>query len=302
MEYRIGVPAGIGDVSWIWSKLCTLKDDKFTIYTPETTPMRTFQWLHLLGEKVIPMVGKFDYNTILKSEAIHGYGTYKESWEDITKMHDEGEVIYLQPNQNFLKGIPLAEWIPDLGIDFHYPLHISKEDEVSGGDLLRLAGGGSYNLGIHMASMKGVRAWKAWLPEDWAIFIRGVKKAFPELKIVLLGGGWDLDMGLELKSLLPKENLVDLIGRTNIGQVITILRSLSYYVGYSSGLNVMCNVMNKPCTALWPDWQEHHIYPHADPKDVVSRRYMGFVYDSPKRILTRIKGAIQRGMEESHGW
>lgn len=302
MNYKIAVPAGIGDVSWIWSKLSTLKDDTFTIYTPDTKPMRTYQWLHLLGDRVIPAIGKHDYNSLLFQENFKGYANYTQSWEEILSLHEEGEIIHLQPNQHFLKGKPLADWIPGLGIDFHYPLYISESDKTSAMELLELAGGGPYNLGIHMASLKGVKAWKAWLPEDWAIFIKRVKKTFPELRIVLLGGGWDLDMALELKQLLPKEKIVDLIGRTTIGQVITILGSLSYYVGYSSGLNVMCNVLNKPCTALWPDWQELHIYPHADPKNVLDRDYMGFVYADPSRIFSRVKEAIGKGMESSRGW
>ena len=301
MEYKIAVPAGIGDVSWIWSKLVTLKNDSFMIYTPETWPMRTYEWLKLLPG-VTPMIGKHDYKTLLRAEAMKGYHNYTQSWGEIKSMYEEGETIYLQPNQHFLLGRSLAEWIPDLDIDFHYEMNIPEVEESSALELLESTGVVRYSLGIHMACLKGVKAWRAWYPTDWMKFIKLVKRSFPELKIVLIGGSWDLDMGLELRALMPRENFIDLIGRTTIGQAISILGRLSYYIGYSSGLNVMCNVLRKPCTALWPDWQSAHIYPHADPKMVVDRTYMGFVYEDPERIFMRIKESIKKGMEENNGW
>uniref|UniRef100_A0A6H1ZPT8 Putative glycosyltransferase n=1 Tax=viral metagenome TaxID=1070528 RepID=A0A6H1ZPT8_9ZZZZ len=300
MDYRIAVPAGIGDVSWIWSKLSTLKNDTFTIYTPQTWPMRTYEWLRLLP-RVTPMIGKFEYNTILTWENLHNYSKYDQSWKSIVDSYGEEEVIYLQPNQHFLAGKPLSEWIPDLDIDFHYPIYVTAGEEANGLSLLRIHGGGKYNLGIHMACLRGVEAWNAWRPESWAKFITLVKKEFPELKIVLLGGNWDLDMALQLKELMPEEEFVDLIGRTTIGEVLSILKELSYYVGYSSGLNVMCNVLRTPCTALWPDWQLPHIYPHADPEMVRDRTYMGFVYDDPEIIFNRVKDSIRTAMEVSDG-
>ena len=81
MHYNVAVPAGIGDVSWIWSKLSTIKDATFTIYTPDTWPQRTFDWLKLLGPKVIPALGKHGYNDILMRENMYGYSDYS-SWKE----------------------------------------------------------------------------------------------------------------------------------------------------------------------------------------------------------------------------
>ena len=289
---KVAVPAGIGDVSWIWSKLINIPG-RFQIYTPDTYPQRTFQWLHLLGDRVIPAIGKHGYNEILTQEARLGYENY-DSWERIKGLYSEGEVIYLQPNQWFLSGKSLSSWLPDIKTNFHYPLHIPAKDLVSGLGMLR----GKKSLGIHMASIKGARNWNCWLPEDWVNFINIIHREYPDLQMVLLGGIWDLDMAMEvLGGLDSKIPVLDLIGKTNIGQAITILNNLTYYIGYSSGLNVMMNVLDKSCTALWPKHQREHMYCHADPKQVEERRYLGFVYDDPERIFTRIRSIIQGAID-----
>ena len=279
--YKIAVPAGIGDVSWIWSKLSTIKDARFEIYTPDTYPQRTFGWMDLLGYKVVPMIGKHGYNDILMQEILKDY-TYNNTWEEILSKHEPDDVIYLQPNQWFLQGRSLESWIPDLKTDFHYPIYLSV-------DVFKVVknwiGNIELPIGIHMASIKGARAWKAWMPNDWSNFISIMKEKNPKATFILLGGSWDLDMALEVRTLLGKEfDVLDLVGKTSIGSVIEILKRLTYYVGYSSGLNVMMNVLDKPCTALWPDWQNLHMNCHVEPRMVENRDYMGFVYDNPEKI------------------
>ena len=290
---KVAVPAGIGDVSWIWSKLSTIQDKGFQIFTPDTTPQRTFYWLHLLGSRVIPAIGKHGYNDILTQESRKGYEEYT-SWKEILKNYEEDEVIYLQPNQWFLKGRSLESWLPDLKTDYHYPIYESPQDDEIGKKLIE---GYRYPVAMHMGCVRGAKAWNTWLAEDWAAFIVALKKEFPEIQPILMGGIWDLDMAMEVMGRLPEDiKVVDLIGRTTIGQAITILRNVTYFVGFSSGLNVMCNVLNKPCTAMWPKHQRDHIYPHADPKMIDERTYLGFCYDDPSRIVIRLSSSLRKEM------
>lgn len=287
---KIAVPAGIGDVSWIWSKLINIPDTIFEIYTPDTYPQRTFYWMKLLGDRVIPSLGKHGYNDILLNEMMRNYENYS-SWKSILDKHEEHEVIYLQPNQWFLSGKWLRDWMPDLETNFHYDMFIDPKDEQSALEKIKYI---KNPIGIHMASIKGSRAWNAWLPEDWTIFIEELHKNFPDATPVLLGGNWDMDQAMEVIGRLdPKIPILDLIGKTNIGEAITILKNLKYYIGFSSGLNVMMNVLGKPCTAMWPKHQREHMYCHVDPKMIDDRKYFGFVYDDPKRILLRCKPIIE---------
>lgn len=292
---KLAVPAGIGDVSWIWSKFCHMDCD-FEIYTPDTFPQRTFEWLKLLP-RVTPKIGKHGYNDLLTMENLKGYASY-DSWDRILKAYEEGEIIYLQPNQHFLAGRDLRDWLPDLPTEYHYNMIIPKETKLSGVGLLGLRDGEVLPkfMGIHMSSMKGIRGWEAWLPEDWVKFLQFVHKDFPDVEFIFLGGLWDQDTGLEVQGLLEDTDIMfnNLIGRTSIGEAITILSLLKYYVGFSSGLNVMCNVLKIPCTALWPQHHKPHIYPHSDPEMVMDQTYLGFTYDEPHRIYTRIRSVLRR--------
>ena len=303
-HFNIAVPAGIGDVSWIWSKLSTIKDATFTIYTPDTWPQRTLGWLKLLGPRVTPALGKFGYNDILMRENLYNYADYS-SWKELLEKNKE-EVIYLQPNQSFLKGKQIETWLPDLEMDYHYPMIISDSDKASlfakmkeeiskfsfrEGEAVPL-------LGIHMACLKGAKAWKAWLPEDWDKFFRLVNLEYPDYVFVLMGGYWDRDMADEVIGRLRDTDIkiINMIGKTNIAEAIYLLSKLNYYVGYSSGLNVMLNVLGKPCTTLWPDWQDQHMYCHVDPKMIEDGRYTGYVYEEPFRIFDRIATKLKEAL------
>jgi len=256
---------------------------------------RTFYWLSLLGDRVIPAIGKHGYIDILWSENVKEYSNY-DSWKKILEKHDDGEVIYLQPNQFFLQGRSLQSWLPDLETNFHYPMFLPTLEENSGYALIDDC---KYNLALHMGSIKGGRAWNTWTSEDWVKLIVQLHKEFPEIRFVLMGGVWDLDMAMEVIGQLPKDiKVLDLVGRTNITQAIAILKKVIYYIGFSSGLNVLMNVMNLPCTALWPKHQREHIYCHADPETIASRNYLGFVYDDPYRIVIRIRPIIKRELEK----
>lgn len=287
---KVAVPAGIGDVSWIWSKLISL-GTSVEIFVPKGYPARTYPWLKLLPG-VIPGIGNHGYNDLYLQMMIKGWKT----WEEAMACHKEGEIIYLQPNRHFLDGGTLSEWIPDLKTNYHYPINISKEDKDNA---LKMIDGNKLNIGIHMACRKGNLAWETWLPKEWEDLLRLLAKDFPEVQFILLGGLWDLDNGMELQGRLKGQvKILDLIGKTNISEVISILDSLVYYIGYSSGLNVMMNVLGKPCTALWPSWQDKHMYGHADPEMVAKREYLGFQYDDPEVIYYRVKNIIKKRIDQ----
>ena len=46
--YRVVVPAGIGDFSWMWNKFSTVKDAQWEIYSPDTFPQRTKEFVDVL--------------------------------------------------------------------------------------------------------------------------------------------------------------------------------------------------------------------------------------------------------------
>ena len=227
---------------------------------------------------------------------LHGYrdiivwGSSKgaKTWEETVENFGEGEFIYIQANEHLGQGRRLEEWMPDLDTDFHYKFNFDIKEPYLG-----ISHIGPF-MGIHMASMKGIRAWKAWLPEMWHAFMQCVHKDFPEITFVILGGTWDIDTAVEVMGLADgKLPIIDLTGKTKITDAIKVLNEIDYYVGYSSGLGVLANVLGKPSTSLWPIHQAELMYSWADPEMIETRDYMGFVYDSPERIYNRIKPKLK---------
>lgn len=286
-KIKLAVPSGIGDFSWIWSKLSTVPDVEWTFFVPDAYPQRTKQYVDLLPN-CKGSLGQHNYNDILNWQRWHPGKT----WEEILKTYDEGDVIYIEANKHLESGKPLNDWLPDLHVDFHYQLPTIEAQGLARVPI----------LAFHMASIRGIRNWNAWLPETWAAFLTVFRQYFPDWQFIALGGGWDLDTVAELKGRLPDGfPLLDYVGKTSITEVINILNTADYYVGYSSGLNVIRNVLGKPCTALWPKHQIELMYSHVDPKQVASRNYMGFVYDTADRIFFRIKPKIKELVNHEQG-
>jgi ADP-heptose:LPS heptosyltransferase len=281
--YRVVVPSGIGDFSWMWNKLSTIKDATWEIYVPDSYPQRTKQYIDLLPNAK-GMLGNHDYRDIITWGSAKGAKT----WEQTVKNFGDGEYIYLQANEHLGQGRLLEDWMPDLGSDFHYKFNFNtKEPHFLDPD------SGPY-MTIHMASMRGIRAWKAWMPESWVAFFELIHKDFPDFTFVLMGGIWDEDTALEVVGLSNnKFNIIDLTGRTKITDAIRVIDNSIYYVGYSSGLGVIANVLNVPSVSLWPVHQAELMYSWPDPETVRNRDYMGFVYDAPERIYNRIKPKLK---------
>lgn len=285
--YKIVVPAGIGDVSWLWSKLSTIDDAQFEIFSPNTYPQRTKVFCDTLA-KAKGGLGNHSYRDIM----VWGSNKGRDSWQETVNSFGEDEFIYIQANEHLGQGKRLEEWMPDLGVDFHYGFNFDFKEPYFTEE-------GPY-MALHMASIKGIRAWKAWLPEMWYAFLQAIHKDFPDIRFVILGGTWDIDTASELIGLADgKLDLTDLTGKTTIKEAIRILDSVDYYIGYSSGLGVLSNVLWTPSTSLWPSHQSELIYSWPDPRMIESRDYMGFVYDAPERIYNRIKPKLREVFDGS---
>ena len=278
-KFKVVVPAGIGDWSWIWSKLSTIPDTEWIVYPPDTFPERTSAYLKLLP-RIKGVLGQHTYSDIL----VWGGKFLGKTWKETVENCKDETFIYLQANEHLGHGKPLASWMPDLATDYHYPINYKSDFKLPEGKY----------MAFHMASMRGIRTYNAWLPETWADFLQAFHKMFPDWKFVAMGGAWDVDTVWELEGILDdKFPLINLVGKTKIEDAIKIIKNADYYMGFSSGLNCIANVVSTPCCALWPKEQMELMYSHVDPAMVATRDYMGFLYDSPHRVFLRIKNKLK---------
>lgn len=182
------------------------------------------------------------------------FWTNKPTWAQVRK-HDP---LLIEANKHLEEGLRLEEWLPDLPTNFHYPLFISEQDKNRGREITaRAILGDRFSpghpmpegpvVGISCASYKGSDAWRTWGKDEWVDFLRRVMAL--GWRPLLVGGGWD-DLTYTVACEL---DLPSTVGKTSVPQMIEQMDILDAYIGFSSGMNVIRTVLDRPAFALWPE-------------------------------------------------
>jgi len=272
----VGVPSGIGDVSWAYSKLCNT-GEPIEYEVADGWPYRTTQFLELLPGVAKATYGQFQYNEIMSFEHATGIGDHP-TWAQVRAVSSR---VLIAPNRHLELGRRLEDWLPDLPTNFHYKIHIPKEDREKAFAALRPFKPPLW--GISAASYRGSEAWKTWGREEWVRFLRRLEAEVGGT-IILLGGFWD-----DLTHALAAEGWPELVGKTSIGTAIEILKHLDGYIGFSSGLGILRTVLNKRVFMMWPDHQLELSTSWAPPHMLESGRYAASRWMHPDEVWVRVK-------------
>jgi hypothetical protein len=264
---KIICPAGIGDWSWMWSKLVSVKNEIDSVRVIDGAPRRTVPYVKACGvedanydidfpEKDEISITRGNYQMILTVESHQGLMWHQRpTWEKIRSLGVP--TLLLEANQHLEQGLPLHEWLPDLPTDYHYPLFVSDTDRASGRKKTLNAITGTPReaghpmtegpvVGFSCASYKGSDAWDTWGREQWVDFLTRIMAL--GWRPLAVGGGWDdLTYTVALELDLPHT-----VGKTSVTEMIAQMEYLDAYIGFSSGMNVIRTVLNKPAMALWP--------------------------------------------------
>jgi hypothetical protein len=292
-NWTFGLPSGIGDVSWAYSKLVHLGPQAYQI--ADGWPHRTVPFMELLpGVIDLPPdpsgkinkdvhYGQFSFQDIVNFEHLQEIETTPK-WADIAKKNLG--VTLIQPNRHLEMGRRLEDWCPDLPTDFHYQIDISAEDSIKARN--KLVGKPKPWTGISAASYRGSEAWKTWGYGEWSPFL---KKYHQEVggTIFLLGGFWD-----DLTDTLAADGWTSLVGKTSVGTVIETLRLLDYYIGFSSGLGVIRTVLKKNAFMLWPDFQAELSTSWAPPDMLENGTYVAQLWRPHELVFKRITTWLER--------
>lgn len=272
--YNVTVPSGIGDVSWIYSKLCHA-DKPIWFEVADGWPYRTAPFLELLPNVAVAKYSDVNYTTICVLQGS------TPSWKTIVDRR--AGMIYLEANQHLERGKRLEEWLPDLPTDFHYPIPgPSLRDLSVVNRLLHWETLPRPLIGISAASYRGHRAWNTWGYDQWSPFLKALTEETGGT-VILLGGFWD-----DLTHELTLEGYLDIVGKTNIPQAIEVLRRLDHYVGFASGLGILRTVLSKSAYMLFPSHLEMLMTSWAPPEMLESHTYDFSVWDDPKLIFPRV--------------
>ena len=273
----LDIPSGIGDVSWILSKLVHVKDREIHLRVADGWPHRTVKFLQLFPWIASAEYGAFNYEDIF---AFQSYNKDLVTWEAIKELTN----CPLAPNYHLERGKPLADWLPDLPTEFHYEIPVSEEEQDAA---FRCLGGLKRPIvALSAASYRGSEAWKTWEVNEWMDFLCKLRELYGQFTVLLMGGFWDdltasLAFDLHKKAFLHRE----VVGRTSIGAAIEVLRHVDRYVGFSSGLGIISTVLRKPTFMLWPNHQVELSTSWAPPKMLESRQYMMSGWRNPDDVL-----------------
>jgi hypothetical protein len=276
-----GVPSGIGDVSWIYSKLKHCGPAIWEV--ADGWPHRTAPYLKLLDNVVEASYGQFTYNDILRLEHLQGYREHAK-WNDIERKQ-MGRIL-IECNQHLEMGRRLEDWLPDLECDFHYPINIPEDEKARAVKLLSTLKRPIW--GISAASYRGSEAWKTWGYEEWKDFLKRFEAEFGGT-VLLMGGFWD-----DLTSTLASEGYRDIVGKTSVPAMVHVLDLIDGYIGFSSGMGIIRTVLKKPVFMMWPDHQIELSTSWAPQWMLDEDRYMTSLWRSVDLVFKRVKIWMER--------
>lgn len=251
-KIRLVSPAGIGDWAWIWVKLYAVRDEIEFVGIVDGAPRRTVPFVKACG-----IESDYDravtYRMIQIFEQQHGLDWKSEpTWERIRKIGTAN--ILLEANQHLEQGLPLADWLPDLPAEYHFPLNISDDDKAraeitTAREMMAHPMKEGPVVGISCASYRGSEAWRSWGLEQWKDFLTRVMKT--GWRPLLVGAGFDdLTYAVACDLEIPST-----VGKTSVPQMAWQMNLLDSYIGYSSGMNVIRTIWNRPAMAIWPDFE-----------------------------------------------
>lgn len=281
----VTVPSGIGDVSWIYSKLCNA-GVPISYELADGWPYRAVPYMQMLEHCAGAKYSDVEYGTIVR------LAERARLWRDI--IAEPKGIYYLECNQHLERGQRLEDWLPDLPTSFHYKLaDPSPRDLVIVNGLLDWETVARPVIGISAASYRGSKAWDTWGYDQWSPFLKALR-AKTGGTIVLLGGFWD-----DLTHSIAQDGYSDFVGKTSVSQAVEVLRRLDYYVGFSSGLGILRTVLAKPTYMLWPDHQAALASSWAPLDMIASGAYAHSHWLKPNEVLARVMDVFPQG-EQLH--
>jgi hypothetical protein len=282
---RIGVPSGIGDISWIVSKLVNAPQwpNQIEIVIADGWPFRAQPYLEMLG--IRSSYGEFKFDDIIsflnyEDEGVKRLERFK-TWEGI--VNSGFGCVLIQPNWHLEMGRPLDNYLSDLKTDYHYKLKIP--DIRSKKWYNELTNSSSKWIGVSAASYRGAKAWKTWDHDQWVPFCKLLIK--DGYSICLIGGAWD-----DLTSTLEEElgdRCLNLVGKTTFPEACAVHEFCDFYIGFSSGLGIIRSVMGLSTMMLWPEHQQPLSMSWADPEDVASGKYVASQYMDIRPVYNLFK-------------
>lgn len=272
----VWVPAGIGDFSWVYSKLSPLgrKLDVKCFDSSDTGRGRDFARWNL------PLVNTFEYVKDATYEEIVKRTSDNMPWYESLSFEDwQGldEPVYFGLNGELEAGRRLENIIPVLGCDFNYEIPAATEirDEMEGLNANRVI--------LHTQSVRSCQFWGAWMPSDWIELARLISEKNPDVEFTVLGAKQDEDALMEIFNGVPLAKA--LIGE-KFEYVLQEIAVSQYVVSFCSGIAIVANVMGVPSAMFYHKHLKDLWWSWASPQSIGDGTYVPMSHwTSPRGVF-----------------
>ncbi|MES2514549.1 MAG: glycosyltransferase family 9 protein [Bacteroidota bacterium] len=183
-------------------------------------------------------------NTHLTLSAFLGKEVYI-NYKGMTSLQSSKAIHFIEPKPNthdalqhvFLTS-PTAT-LSDLDFNIHYTSTHANDFGLSKNYVV-----------IQVSSANNNAPYKNWAFENWLQLFKHLQTNFPNTQLVVLGDKTEVQLNEKLTD-GNDQNLVSLIGKTTLNDVMEILHHSQFYIGLDSGLMHMAVALNKPTFTIW---------------------------------------------------
>lgn len=265
---------GIGDFLWLAMKLVNA-GERFDFQIHEGKPQRGKQIFDLLPNiaascTYVPDLG---YNRIKAMNAAR----MTNLWS-----HLKQQEFALSANEWLEAGHRIERFLPDLKTTFRLEYATTETDKHTANTILKED---KKFIGIYGSAYSTQRAWNGWMPNKWYEFIRLMYRENQDFVFVVIGADFDTDLGSELIKILEVHGIphINTIGQP-LSVVIEMLKKLSYFIGFPSGLSILNETLGKNGFMFYPPALMRMMNAWADPERIESGDYKGAQFCEPERV------------------
>jgi hypothetical protein len=245
MEYRIIVPPGIGDFSWLWSKLSTT-DDKYFIEYADTGPTRLGTFLDMLPKDkitghAINKKYRVNFNITQLQMNIVPEVPRLITYQQLQRA--SGCMFYVEANTHLEHGKRIEDWMPSLRTDLHYKIEgvdpCARRQDI---------------FVVHLSSFRQQGIWDTYGVDESIEMIDMVQRKTGWMP-VFIGGSYDDMARAVFEKYIDDHSAVSLVGKTekDLTGLFNIIQQSKFFYGLvSSGMTMVANVLRTPVAAWWP--------------------------------------------------
>ncbi len=289
--FQFIVPMGIGDVSWVYSKIRHLKSmtgRETILYCPAAdAPKRGGDLIELLPDVHWGgYIGDEDSQSVLSQSLPANWPAKMGTWEFLGSKYRRR----LAANMHLESGRKLDEWLPCLPTDYHYTIGIPGGCLSEADDVMKHSG--PRPIAVYISGRDKDEAiaggWSLWKEQEWIDFLVDVANT-PEASgatFVFIGAEYDRDKTEAVASAIEDagHGVRRVISRP-LGVALECLRRCSYSFCYPSGIGILANVLRVPGVMLLPWSLADLAETYADPCDIAARRYRAWPDPKPDEVL-----------------